>query len=180
VLWPEAPAVLALHFGFSLIAFAGVLLLALALGSSMRRSVAADVPASLRRIAWVTLAFIYALVYLGAYVAHSGAAMACLGWPLCNGSIVPGLHGAVAVNFVHRLGALVAVALIAALVLRTRRVRAERPEIHRAAHLAAALVVRQPSLPRLDPAAQHAGRAAVRRARLPLRRTRAGVVIKPR
>jgi cytochrome c oxidase assembly protein subunit 15 len=140
VLWPEAPAVLALHYGFSLVAFAGVLLLAIEL---RRPAGGGPLPApEVGRRAWLTLAYTYGLVYLGAYVAHSGATLACQGWPLCNGALVPlPLHGATAVAFAHRLAALGLFALVADLMAAARR--SGREDLHRAAHLAAVFLVLQ-------------------------------------
>ncbi|HVB11196.1 MAG TPA: COX15/CtaA family protein [Bacillota bacterium] len=137
VLWPEAPAVLALHYGFSLIAFAGVLLLAI----ELRGARAESAPRPFRTLAWVTLAYTYALVYLGAYVSHSGAALGCRGWPLCNGQLIPSaMDGLTAVAFAHRVAVLGLTALVAWLVVAARR---SSPALHQAAQLAAVLVVLQ-------------------------------------
>lgn len=143
VLWPEAPAVLALHYGFSLIAFAAVLLLAIELTAPAAPARVAP-PAPFARLAWITLIYTYLLVYLGAYVAHVGAAGGCRGWPLCNGQILPlPLEGLTAVNFVHRLAALGGLVLVAWLVAATRHLGAARPDLRRAAVAALALIVLQ-------------------------------------
>jgi cytochrome c oxidase assembly protein subunit 15 len=143
VLWPEAPSVLALHYGFSLIAFAGVLLLALALGRPPAGP-AAPLPRPFARLAWATTAYVYGLVYLGAYVAHSHAAGACGDWPLCRGQLVPAdLHGPVAVEFAHRLAALGGVGLCLWLFLAARPLRRRRRDAYQAAHVALAAVVLQ-------------------------------------
>lgn len=141
VLWPEAPAVLALHFGLSLTAFAGVLLLAVLLAqieASGRPSAlrAVPVPAGLARSAWWLLAYTYLLVYLGAYVTHADAGMACLGWPLCNGHVVPALRGAVGVVFAHRVAALVAAVWLVAWRGRVIARAPERADLRGAADLA--------------------------------------------
>ncbi len=141
VLWPQSAAVLALHFGFSLTAFAGVLLLAVVLaqidaGGSPERRRAAPVPRALARGAWGLLAYTYLLVYLGAYVTHTNSGMACLGWPLCNGQLIPALHGATGVVFAHRVAALLA---LVGVILWRRRLHAlapERRDLRRGAGLA--------------------------------------------
>jgi cytochrome c oxidase assembly protein subunit 15 len=139
VMWPESAGVLSLHYGFALISFAGVLLVALELRTPPERPPA---PRSLRRLAWVTLAYTYGLVYLGAYVAHSGDTAGCQGWPLCNGQLIPiPMHGATLVAFSHRLAALGLLALVAWLVAAAHR--SGRRDLHQAAHLAAVLVVLQ-------------------------------------
>ena len=44
------------------------------------------------RLAWISMAIIYIVAYLGAYVRHAEAELACgTDWPLCNGSVFPGL-----------------------------------------------------------------------------------------
>lgn len=55
------------------------------------------------------------VVLLGALVANLGAAAACQGFPLCNGSLFPGGHWRIHLHWTHRLAAYVAVAGIVAL-----------------------------------------------------------------
>jgi heme A synthase len=40
---------------------------------------------------------------LGSYISGTDASLACSGWPLCNGKIVPGGDSAVGLHFLHRL-----------------------------------------------------------------------------
>ena len=148
VLWPQSPAILALHFGFSLTAFAGVLLLAILLaqiaeGGAPSGLRALPVPAGLARSGWWLLAYTYLLVYLGAYVAHANAGLACLGWPLCNGQVIPPLHGAVAVVFAHRVAALVALVWLGAWRRRAIARAPERTDLRGAADLALSATVLQ-------------------------------------
>jgi cytochrome c oxidase assembly protein subunit 15 len=145
VLWPQAPAVLALHFGFSLTAFAGALLLAVVLGQLDAPGRGAPspwrehpVPAALARATWALLAYTYLLVYLGAYVAHTGSGLACLGWPLCSGRLVPALAGATGVAFAHRLAALVGLVWTAWLRRRLAALGPARDDLRRGGNAALA------------------------------------------
>lgn len=129
----ETPAVLALHFGVSLISFASIVLTTAFVWESQGADAARDlpVPAALRWLILGTLLYTYVVVYLGAYVRHSGASLACLDWPLCNGTLFPGFQWAVFTQFIHRAAAGLLVLLILALWLAARRDRAARPDLYR-------------------------------------------------
>lgn len=115
VIWYQAPPVMALHMGFSLLAFTGVLLVGLKLWERSRFSVAGEgeekveiftsIPRFFRNAVWAVTIYSYMVVYLGAYVRHTGAGGGCVGWPLCNGEFIPTLSGTTGVQFVHRLAA---------------------------------------------------------------------------
>lgn len=145
VLYPQVTAVLALHFGVSLTSFASVLLTMVFLYEVDGSDALRDKPlsANFRRFVWGTIIYTYVLVYLGAYVRHANASMACNGWPLCNGSLVPELTGPVAVVFIHRLAALVGALLIAGLLVRTYRTRVERPDLYKGSLAAMFFVILQ-------------------------------------
>ncbi|MDQ0256422.1 cytochrome c oxidase assembly protein subunit 15 [Evansella vedderi] len=107
VVWGQSSAVMALHFGFSLISFASVMLLSL-LAFEEDKSQAFDkpsLPASLRNYIYFVLCYLYIVVYTGALVKHTNSSAACSGWPLCNGQWIPPLEGRVAVQFGHRAAA---------------------------------------------------------------------------
>ena len=146
VLWPQVAAILALHFGFSLIAFAGVLLLLLELGrpaAGAAPTPRSPLPPGLGAWAWGVFIYIYGLIYLGAYVAHTASALACTGWPLCGGALIPPLHGALGIAFAHRGAALIGVVLVAWLQARTAHLRAERPDLAAAGRTALYLILLQ-------------------------------------
>ncbi len=145
VMAPQTPPVMALHFGISLICLASVFLTARVIfeGDSRPLDHAPVVPAGFRRLAWVTLVGIIGVAYLGAYMRHSGAELACHTWPLCNGEWFPGLSGAVGVAFGHRLAALAATILIVALVVWARRLDSARPDLTRVTTIALGLIVVQ-------------------------------------
>lgn len=145
VMYPQQAAILALHFGVSLIAFASVLLTTVVLfevtGSEKRRALPA--PAGFRAFVWSVTGYSYLVVYLGAYVRHAKADLSCMGWPLCNSSLIPALQGPVAINFVHRVAAGLLVLGIMGLVVWSGRIRASRPDLFRASVIALLMVLLQ-------------------------------------
>jgi cytochrome c oxidase assembly protein subunit 15 len=116
VMQPQDPWVLALHFGFSLLAFAAAVLAALCAWSPERLLAPISVGGGVRAATWGVGVYLYALVYSGAYVSHAGASAACGSWPLCGASGA-GSVAAVAVNLLHRGAAGLALALAVGLVL---------------------------------------------------------------
>jgi cytochrome c oxidase assembly protein subunit 15 len=148
VMYPQVSAVLALHFGVSLVAFASVFLTCVLLfefdgAARFDRLREIRVPRRFTRFVWTLTAFTYLVVYSGAYVRHTKADDACTGWPLCNGTLVPGLHDKVGSNFGHRLLALALTAGIVWLFLWARRLRHDRPDLYLASQFALGLVVLQ-------------------------------------
>ncbi|HKO25592.1 MAG TPA: COX15/CtaA family protein [Chloroflexota bacterium] len=145
VMFPASPEVLALHFGISLISFASVVLTAAFIMGLQGGEAVRDRPVSrgLRRLVWAALAYTYVVVYLGAYVRHAGASLACLDWPSCNGALFPAVQGAVGVQVIHRWAAGVLVLLLFGLWLQARRDRALRPDLYRAGTTAFALALVQ-------------------------------------
>ncbi|MFC3801905.1 heme A synthase [Cohnella sp. GCM10012308] len=185
VIMPTSDAVLAIHFGISMIAFTSTWLLyawvrrwdrALRTGDAgawpiMKgtvpdaasldagrhsnaapkpspitagvRASAAVVPAGL--FGWIlsVIIYCYAVVYLGAYVRHTDSAGGCIGWPLCNGEVVPELNGATGIVFAHRLGAIVLFLFIGAIVLLVRRRTGGHEELTRIGYVSLALVILQ-------------------------------------
>lgn len=119
VVYPTSSAVMALHFGFSLIAFASSIMLALGIREDeARQGRAPSAPAvrvskAFRNLVWTATGYTYIVVYIGAYVSHTDSAGGCLGWPLCNGQLVPELTGGVAIAFIHRVAAALLMILIA-------------------------------------------------------------------
>ena len=145
VMYPQLAAALALHFGVSLVAFASVVLTTAVLFEADGRDVVRDrpLPAHFRTAVWGLTGYSYVVVYLGAYVRHAQASLACSGWPLCNQSVVPVFSNSVAVAFAHRVAAFVLALAILGLVVWTHRMQWERPDLYFAAVLALALVILQ-------------------------------------
>jgi len=146
VIWPQSSAVLALHFGFSLLAFTGVFLLTgfVLQRNKMESMVQSEAPKGFRNWIWFVAAYAYGVVYLGAYVRHTGSSMACSDWPFCEGKLIPELSGQVGIQFMHRLGALLLlILLVANMIYAAKHFREARRDLYGASVLALVLVVLQ-------------------------------------
>lgn len=130
VVFPQSDAVMALHFGFSLVAFSASLLLVIGIrtgayvpsgsrgasGKGQAGSEDVHAPVMTRnmiKLIWATTIYSYVVVYIGAFVRHTESVGGCLGWPLCNGQVVPSLEGATGIAFAHRIAAVLLLILIA-------------------------------------------------------------------
>lgn len=123
VVWSQSDLVMALHFGFSLIAFASTLLLAITVlrvhrpaspsGWGEDLSSLPPVTKGFRNLVWFSLIYTYVVVYLGAFVRHTDSVSACQGWPLCNGDLIPELSGSIGIAFLHRVAAALLMFVIA-------------------------------------------------------------------
>jgi cytochrome c oxidase assembly protein subunit 15 len=146
VKYPQTPPVMASHFGISLVCFASVFLVMRVLWETTPITPAATraVPSGYRTLAWATLLWTIIVAYIGAYLRHSGAEFACYTWPLCNGSLLPDLSSpGVAVAWVHRLAAVIALALVAWLALWSRRFNGARPDLYHIGLWASVFVIAQ-------------------------------------
>jgi len=145
-LYPEPAAVIALHFGVSLLSFATVALTTVFVREQggMDRLRDRPVPARTRALIWGTLVYVYFVVYLGAYVRHSGASLACTSVPFCTGTSFGNLAlWPVLIHLGHRAAAGLLTVLVFALWLTTRRERAARPDLYRGSSIALACVILQ-------------------------------------
>jgi heme a synthase len=123
VMWGQSSAVLALHFGFSLVSFASVLLLTILVfeeekGPQIRSP---RISLNFKWFIYFVFTYLYIVVYTGALVRHTGSSLACAGWPLCNGQIIPPLKANIAVQFGHRVAAALMFIVIIALVIHVYR-----------------------------------------------------------
>lgn len=107
VMWGQSPAVLALHFGFSLVSFASVLLLTILVFEENQsyNPKSSQITKRFKKFIYFIFAYLYIVVYTGALVRHTGSSLACAGWPLCNGQLIPQFTTTIAVQFGHRLAA---------------------------------------------------------------------------
>ncbi|HXM57743.1 MAG TPA: COX15/CtaA family protein [Candidatus Dormibacteraeota bacterium] len=142
VKYPQAPVVLALHFGISLIALATTTLTAVYVRRPGAMLSAPAVSRGLRLATWGGAAYLYLLVYSGAYIRHVGAAAACSSWPLC-GAGAPLGPAAVAIDMVHRLAAGAALLLAIGLLVAYRRAAPGRGDLVAGAWLLVATLVAQ-------------------------------------
>lgn len=119
VLAPVNAWILATHFGVSLLCFGGALLAAAAARWPDRMLRPQATSGGVVAAVWGSAVYLYVMVYSGAYVAHASAALACgTNWPLCTPLGPPQL---VAVNLVHRTGAVITTLLAIGLLLFIRR-----------------------------------------------------------
>lgn len=112
VKWEQSSAVMALHFGFSLLAFTFTLLTVMVVIRGEKERPQGKISAGFRRLVWLTTIYSYAVVYLGAFVRHTESSGGCAGWPLCNGQVIPELSGAAGIAFIHRLAGLLLLLMI--------------------------------------------------------------------
>lgn len=94
-------------------------------------------------ISTVTLFLTFIMILLGGIVKTTGSSLACPDWPTCNGSLVPPMRGAVAIEHSHRLLGTVIGILTALMVLFTVPYRKMDPKLHKAALLALVFVIIQ-------------------------------------
>lgn len=122
VMWPQSPPIMAIHFGISLVAFAATLLLVIWCYRDKRGIVETTVfPRQIMPWALAASIYCYVVVYLGAFIRHTESAGGCLGWPLCNGEVIPELSGATGIAFIHRVGAAILGIILIALYFYIKR-----------------------------------------------------------
>jgi heme A synthase len=114
--WLELPpATVVLHFGTAL-GLLAVLTISACLGLAGEGR-----PARLHdraaRFVTALAAYVYGVALLGALVANLDAGPACLGFPACNGSWLPGGSGLVHVHWTHRVAAYLLIPPLIALPL---------------------------------------------------------------
>lgn len=101
--------------------FAILLMMRLRVGDDASPS-AADRPPSdprargLARFAHIAAGLVFLQAGLGAWVASSGAALACPDFPTCQGTWTPKMEGLVGIHYAHRLGAYTVVLVVLGLL----------------------------------------------------------------
>ena len=146
VKYPQSAPVLALHFGFSLVAVAGVFLVMRVVDESQQeKQIQKSTPSlGFRVAAWSSVVAVYIVAYSGAYMKHTDAVdNGCRTWPLCDGSVWPGFSGDDGTVFMHRLAALGGSLLIAGIAWLAWRNRVVRPDLSNVTLLAFWLVLAQ-------------------------------------
>jgi heme a synthase len=141
VLWPQRAAILATHFGISLACLASVFLLTRLLYQPFDKNAPARFTGPthshrFRMATWATLIAIVMVAYLGAYMRHSDASLACYRWPNCTDQAIPSVDASTAMALAHRLAAAAATVFIASMAYFASKRKREDPEMHRAFGLA--------------------------------------------
>jgi len=123
VLYGQSSAIKALHFGFSLLSFASILLLCIYVFQLTNKQALPSSLATSKTRLYLLLLFVYTyiVVYIGAYVRHTGSSMGCAGWPLCNGQFIPELTGQTGIQFGHRIAALLLFIFFVAFYIHTKK-----------------------------------------------------------
>jgi heme A synthase len=99
------PEVVAAHLATAM-AFVGVCIVTLIISTMRARGFSAFAVAldtGFNRLAIITAATAFLTLVLGSYISGTDASLACSGWPLCNGSVLPGGDSDVGLHFLHRL-----------------------------------------------------------------------------
>ncbi|SFS92099.1 COX15/CtaA family protein [Marininema halotolerans] len=148
VIWSQSEAVLALHFGLSLLSFASSTLLCIVLFQLKRSGETAveekaDVSQGLKMGIWGLAVYTYVVVYTGAYVRHMGASLGCSQWPLCGGAWVPDMSTPQGIHLMHRLFAGVLFFLVLGLLFVIYKGYPTRRDLKRGAWFAFTLVLAQ-------------------------------------
>jgi cytochrome c oxidase assembly protein subunit 15 len=142
----QSAGVLALHFGFSLICFASTYLVMMAIreGNALTPAERPVAPPRFGMLAWTSLIVVYVVAYLGAYVRHASAELACgTDWPLCKGALVSTTGGAEGAHFGHRAAAFASVLVVFGLVYWAARFKERRPDIFRQTMIASGVILAQ-------------------------------------
>lgn len=132
VIWPQSSSVLALHFGFSLLAYSGVFLLTAFIlqRDRTKKMVKAAVSKGLRIYVWLLALYAYGVVYLGAYVRHTDSSLACYSWPTCRpGELIPPLTDGMEIQMAHRLAAMLFFFLVAGLWFKVLELKETRRDL---------------------------------------------------
>ncbi|MGM1049559.1 MAG: COX15/CtaA family protein [Bacillota bacterium] len=134
VMWPQQPAVMALHFGIALLAVASSMLLVVWMYQMQKEKVsdrAVPIPTHIRVIVWGTWVHSCIVIYLGAYIRHTESDAGCIGWPLCNGQVIPYMYGASGIVFIHRVAAalLLVLAIILFILVRRHEAKSDHSEL---------------------------------------------------
>lgn len=101
-------AALALHFGFSLVSFASVVLLNIELTRIMKDKYPTRFPVGKKFpiFLWAYVIYTYIVVYSGALVRHADATMACgYNVPLCGPQLLPSFTTLAGIQMLHRYAA---------------------------------------------------------------------------
>jgi heme a synthase len=128
VVWSQSSAVLALHFGFSLVSFASVLLLTILIfekdGAQLTTIIRNN---NLRNHLYALLTYTYVVVYTGALVRHAEASLACISFPHCGNESYFWTSKFSLIHIGHRVAALILFAWVIYLLIKVYKDKYELP-----------------------------------------------------
>jgi heme A synthase len=99
------PEIVAAHLGTAM-TFMAVLIVTATVSlarSNGVRAVRRTLDSNYTRLAMLTALVAFGTLVLGSYISNTNAALACDGWPLCNGTAVPRGDSDVGLHWLHRL-----------------------------------------------------------------------------
>lgn len=143
---PQSSTIMALHFGISMIAVtATALTVEMLYRDRYRRGkpMTWQTPKLFRYSMWFSIIAMYGIAYLGAYLRHSNATLACSSWPDCNGEVIPKLSGEIGIHFAHRVAAGLGMLLVWGLFLWVRKFREQRPDLYRVLQVSSITILLQ-------------------------------------
>jgi heme A synthase len=122
------PEIVAVHLSMALAIFALLLLVTATSFALASAPPHISISSTFGRIALAAAAATLLLMIVGSYVSGAGYGLACNGWPLCNGEVVPSAQTAsVQLHFLHRFLALVLGVILVALAGQAWRERGTAP-----------------------------------------------------
>jgi heme A synthase len=138
------PEIVAVHLAMALTLLSLLILLSTTVISMERPLPKLSVSRGFARTALAALGVTLVLMLVGSYVSGAGYGLACNGWPLCNGQVVPTAHStSVEVHYLHRVLALTLGLVLVALLWLSRRERLQAPIVAGWVSLAFAVYIAQ-------------------------------------
>ncbi|MGA8941805.1 MAG: heme A synthase [Thermoactinomyces sp.] len=142
---------LALHFGFSLISFASVILLTVHLFQipklpkhNRERQTPSRKHKRLAKWIWGLAAYTYVVVYTGALVRHAEATMGCgYSFPFCGSVYWPNLQSLAGIHLLHRYFAFLLLFLVCGMFMIVWRKYRDRKDLVQGSLLALILIILQ-------------------------------------
>lgn len=150
VVWGQSDAVMALHFGFSLLCFASVALLSVRLFQLDQSGSTTPSPKSVQPVSkglrygiWGLAVYTYVVVYTGAYVRHTSSAMGCSTFPHCKETWIPDFVTHAGIQWMHRLFSYILLLFVAWMLWTVVRHYRSRDDLRRGSVAAFVLICLQ-------------------------------------
>ncbi len=122
--------IVAMHLGTAVIIFALLLIAtrhAYHLESGNRVGSRIQASKGFLRVTWLAIVVLFVQIMLGGSVSANYAGLACPDFPTCNSLWFPGFDGRVGIQFIHRLGAIVATLALLFFMFRWKDVLPSKP-----------------------------------------------------